>query len=140
MYKKLLVPVDMGREKNAIKLCETAMKLADDDAEITLLTVMPGYGMSVVASFFPDDAQEQALREVKKALKVMADANLQGNVRVVVHQGKRAKLILDEARAWVPDVVVIGTRRKASSDGKRLLGSCASSVADRADCSVLIVR
>jgi len=140
MYKKLLVPVDMGREKNAIKLCATAMQLADEDAELTLLTVMPGYGMSVVASFFPDDAQERALREVKKALSQMADENLSGNVRVVVHQGKRAKLILDEAREWQPDVVVIGTRRKASSDGKRLLGSCASSVADRANCAVLIVR
>lgn len=140
MYKKILVPVDMGREKNAIKLCETAMKLADTDAELMLLTVMPGYGMSVVASFFPADAQEQALREVKKSLSAIADANLQGNVRVVVHQGKRAKLILDEAREWRPDVIVIGTRRKASSDGKRLLGSCASGVADRADCSVLIVR
>jgi len=140
MYKKILVPVDMGRVQNAIKLCATAMKLAEEDAEITLLTVMPGYGMSVVASFFPADAQEQALREVKKALRKMADENLSGNVRAVVHQGKRAKLILDEAREWGPDIIVIGTRRKASSDGKRLLGSCASSVADRADCAVLIVR
>lgn len=140
MYKKILIPVDMGREKNAIKLCATAMELADADAELTLLTVMPGYGMSVVASFFPDDAQEKALLEVEKALSKIANENLQGNVRVVVHQGKRAKLILDEARVWGPDVIVIGTRRKASSDGKRLLGSCASSVADRADSTVLIVR
>ena len=140
MYKKILIPVDMGREKNAIKLCETALRLADDDAELTLLTVMPGYGMSVVASFFPADAQEQALREVNKALSKIAEEHLQGNMRVVVHQGKRAKLILDEARAWEPDVIVIGTRRKASSDGKRLLGSCASGVADRASCAVLIVR
>jgi len=140
MYKKLLIPVDMGREVNAIKLCATAMRLADDDAELMLLTVMPGYGMSVVASFFPADAQEKALREVTKALSKIAEENLQGNVRVVVHQGKRAKLILDEARVWEPDVIVIGTRRKASSDGKRLLGSCASSVADRANCAVLIVR
>ena len=140
MYKKLLIPVDMGREKNAIKLCATAMKLADADAEITIMTVTPGYGMSVVASFFPDDAQEKAQIEVQKALVKIADENLQGNVRVVVHQGKRAKLILDEAREWGPDVVVIGTRRKASSDGKRLLGSCASSVADRAESTVLIVR
>ena len=86
MYKKILVPVDMGRIQNAIKLCATAMRLADDDAELMLLTVMPGYGMSVVASFFPADAQEQALKEVKKSLSKMADENLSGNVRVVVHQ------------------------------------------------------
>ena len=64
MYKKILVPVDMGREKNAIKLCKAAKDFATEDSEIRLITVAPGYGMSVVASFFPADAQEKATKKL----------------------------------------------------------------------------
>jgi universal stress protein F len=140
MYKKILVPVDLGREKNAIKLCRAAKSLATEDTEIRLITVAPGYGMPLVASFFPADAQEKVMAELLTMLTRLAEENLSGQVSVRVREGKRAKMVLEEAEKWGADLIVVGSRKKLSREGQRVLGSCSSSVADRAQCNVLIVR
>jgi universal stress protein F len=140
MYKKILVPVDLGREKNAIKLCKAAESFATEDSEIRLITVAPGYGMSVVASFFPADAQEKVMVELMTMLTKLAQDNLDGNISVRVREGKRARKILEEAGKWEADLIIVGSRKKLSRDGQRVLGSCSSSVADRAQCNVMIVR
>ncbi|MCP4009516.1 MAG: universal stress protein [Proteobacteria bacterium] len=140
MYKKILVPVDLGREKNAIKLCNAAADMAGEDSEIRLISIAPGYGMPVVASFFPADAQEKVLAELLSLLTKLAEANLSGEVSVRVREGKRSKTILAEADNWSADLIVVGSRKKLSRDGQRVLGSCSSSVADRAKCNVMIVR
>ena len=141
MYKRILVPVDLGREQNAIKLCKTAMGIAGDDSDIRLITVAPGYGMPLVASFFPPDAQEKVLQELMRVLTRLAEEHLpHENVSVRVREGKRAQTVLEEAENWEADLIVVGSRKKLSHDGRRVLGSCSSSVADRAHCNVLIVR
>lgn len=140
MHRKILVPVDLGREKNAIKLCRAAESLATEDTEIRLITVSPGYGMPVVASFFPADAQKQVMAELLTMLTQLAKDNLSGQVSVRVREGKRAKMVLEEAENWGADLIVVGSRRKLSREGQRVLGSCSSSVADRAQCNVMIVR
>jgi universal stress protein F len=140
MYNKILIPVDLGREKNAIKLCRIAMDMGNENSQLRLVSVAPGYGMSVVASFFPPDAEEKAVAEMLTLLSTIADNNLSGDVSVRVRVGKRAKLILEEAENWEADLIVVGSRRKLSRDGHRVLGACSGSVADRAPCAVLIVR
>ncbi len=141
MYKKILVPIDAGRPTNAARLCKAVKGLATADTQIRLLSVAPGYGMSVVASFFPPDAQEQAMLQLRASLEELAKEYLEGeDFSIVVRDGKRAKEILDEAREWEPDLITVASRRKASRDGQRVLGSCSSSVSDRANCSVLVVR
>ena len=141
MYKRIMVTVDLGREQNAIKLCKTAMGIAGEDSEIRVMSVAPGYGMPVVASFFPADAQEKVLRELLRLLTRLAEAHVpHKNVSVRVREGKRSKAILAEAEKWEADLIIVGSRKKLSRDGQRVLGSCSSSVADRAQCNVLIVR
>ena len=140
MYKKILVPVDLGREKNAIKLCRAAMSFVTEESEVRLITVAPGYGMPVVASFFPADAQEKVMAELMTMLTKLAQDNLGGNISVRVREGKRARKILEEAGKWEADLIIVGSRKKLSRDGQRVLGSCSSSVADRAQCNVMIVR
>lgn len=140
MYKKILVPVDLGREKSAVKLCRVVTELSGEDTQIKLVSVAPGYGSPLVASFFPPDAQEKALAGMLDILTKLADTNLSGNVSVKVRDGKRAKEILAEADEWSADLIVVGSRKKHSRGGQRVLGSCSSSVADQAQCAVLIVR
>ena len=141
MYKKILVPIDLGRPKNAARLCQAVRALADEDTEVRLFSVVPGYGMSVVASFFPSDAQDKAKVQVKAGLKALAqEQQLIGKLSYSVSEGRRATGILNEATSWQPELITLASRRKISRDGQRVLGSCSSSVADRASCSVLIVR
>ncbi len=140
MYKKILVPVDLGREQNAIQLCKAAEGLATEESEIRLLTVAPGYGMSVVASYFPADAQERAMAELLTMLTKLAQDELNFKSSVRVREGKRCKNILQEAEKWGADAIVVGSRRKLPGDGHLILGSCSSSVANRAQCTVMVVR
>ena len=140
MYKKILVPLDLGREKNAIKLCRVAARLKGDDAEMRLIAVAPGYGMPLVASFFPEGANKEVHAQMLRMLEKLKAEHLSGDVSLRVREGKRAREILAEADKWAADLIVIGSRKKLSREGQRVLGSCSSSVADRAQCAVLIVR
>ncbi len=141
MYKKILVAIDVFREKNAEKLCKTANDMAKiNGAEVRLVSVIPDYGMPLVASYFPKDAQKKIKNEMSSMLKKYATEHVDGNVSAILRQGKRARNIIDEASEWEADLVIIGCRKKASRDNIRMLGACSSSVADRVDCSVIVVR
>lgn len=141
MYQKILVAIDVSREKNAAKLCQAAQNLADsNDAAVHLVSVVPDYGMPLVASYFPKDAQAGLKQEMSDMLDKLASEHLGENASVSLRQGKRAQKVLDEIQRWNPDLVVLGCRQKVSRDNHRLLGSFSASVTDRAGCSVLVVR
>lgn len=141
MYQKILVAVDVSREKNAAKLCEAANSLAKlGGGVVRLVAVVPDYGMPMVASYFPEGAQDGLKKEMGAALDKLADEHINGEVSVALRQGKRATKVLGEAQSWEPDIIVLGCRRKASRDNYRVFGSFSSSVTDRANCSVLVVR
>ncbi len=140
MYHKILVSIDLTREENAKKLCNVANELAAaEGAEVRLVTVLPDYGMALVGSYFPADAEEKQQKETQTALQQMAK-NISGSVSTKVPRGKRAREILNEVKSWQADLIIIGTHKKPSLGGGRILGSCSSSVTSRATCSVLVVR
>ncbi len=69
MFKKILMPIDLQETELAVK----ALKIATDEArkhqaEIYVMTVLPGFGMPLVASFFPDQAMKEAMKEVAKVI------------------------------------------------------------------------
>lgn len=141
MYKKILVAIDVSRELNAAKLCKAANELAlAGGGEVRLVSVVPDYGMPLVASYFPEGAQDNIKKEMLSTLDNLADQHVSCDVSTVLRQGKRARLVLDEIQQWSPDLVVVGCRKKASRDNHRVLGSFSQSVTDRADCSVLVAR
>ena len=141
MYQKILVAIDVSREKNAEKLCRAANDLARaSGGEVRLVTVVPDYGMPLVASYFPKDAQDGLKKDMRKSLDRLADQHIDCEVSVVLRQGKRAGKVLEEAKSWQPDIIVLGCRKKASRNNYRVFGAFSSSVTDRADCSVLVVR
>ncbi len=142
MYNKILIAIDVFREKNAEKLCKAANGMAKiNGAEIRLVSVIPDYGMPIVASYFPQDAQDNVKNEMSGMLKKYATEFIDTNkVTATLRQGKRARNIVEEASEWSADLVIVGCRKKASRDNNRMLGACSSSVTDRVDCSVIVVR
>lgn len=141
MYKKILVPVDASDEATTDKLCKAANKIAMlTDAEVRLITVMPGFGMSIVASYFPEGAQDKLRKELERTLEALAEKYFTVDVTTELFQGKRLQEIIQEAEKWGADQVIVGCRRKKSLSNQKLLGTCSRGVADRASCSVLIVR
>ncbi len=141
MFDKILVPVDLSTEDVTRTLCQTANDLAEKyRAEIRLMTVMPDYGMPLVASYFPDDAQDKLKQDMMQQLEKLAKEMITVKVSIHLDQGKRVNEVLREIENYQPDLVCLGCRPKLSRNSQFLLGSFASGISDRAPCSVLIVR
>jgi len=141
MFNKILVPVDLSTESMSERLCKTANDLAQKyGSEVRLITVMPDYGMPMVASYFPAGAQEKLKAEMKQKLNDLADKHFSVPVECKLTQGKRRTAILKAIEDFTPDLVMMGCRRKKSRRNQRLLGATGTVVSDRAACSVMVVR
>ena len=141
MFNKILVPVDLSTEAMTERLCKTANDLAGKyGSEVKLITVVPDYGMPLVASYFPEGAQEKLKTEMKQKLQDLADNHFSVSVECKLTQGKRRTAILKEIEEYTPDLVMMGCRRKNSRRNQRLLGATGTVVSDRAGCSVMVVR
>ena len=141
MFNKILVPVDLSTDTTTARLCSAASDLAQKyNSEVLLISVVPDYGMPLVASYFPEGAQKKLKEEMKGKLDKLAETYFTSSVSTKLEQGKRRTEILKEIEGYDPDLVMVGCRRKKSHRNQRLLGATGSIVSDRASCSVMIVR
>lgn len=141
MYKEILLPVDLEETVLSERAVIVAQDIADcDNATITVLTVIPDFGMPMVANFFPKDAMHKAQIEVQNELKRFIESRFRepDTIRHDVAHGTPHRLIVQHAREHKADLIVLPAR--AQDLGKMLLGSCSTHVVERAPCSVLIVR
>lgn len=141
MLKEILLPVDLQESE----LSERALTIAKDVAHrygshITVMTVIPDFGMPLVASYFPDDAIENAEREVCAELKRFVESRFSDPSQVNMHvdSGSPHKAIVKYAEKHGVDLIVLPARAKDIS--KVFLGSSSTHVVERAPCSVLVVR
>lgn len=141
MFNQILVPVDVSTEATTERLCMAANDLAEKySADICLMTVVPDYGMPLVASYFPEGAQDKIKAEMKQKLQALAETHFKRGVDIKLVQGKRRTAILKVIEDTSPDLVMMGCRRKKSRRDQRLLGATGAVISDRAPCSVMIVR
>lgn len=141
MFKKILMPIDLQETHLAIK----AVKIAIDEArkhgaEIDVMTVIPGFGMPVVASFFPDTAMKDAMKQVAKELKKYIAANFPKDITThpLISEGNPSERILKQAKKIDADLIVIPSHTQ--SLGQVFLGSCAAKVVEHATCSVMVIK
>lgn len=141
MFKRILVPVDMSSPEAGQRSCPRAAELADGwGSQVQLLTVLPGYNLPLVASFFPEDAVDAMREKVAAELAGLASTYFKAQPAINIRSGKRAHEILEEARGWESDLIIFGCRPKDALGGELMLGSCGTTVAERAPCSVLVAR
>ncbi len=141
MYKNILFSVDLEHTAEA----EKALKIAIDEArrsnaKLTVMTVAPGFGMPIVASFFDEQTVANALKEVARHLRQYVDNNIPDDVRTnpVVVEGNPAELILKQAKTDDIGLIVIASHN--SQIENMLLGSCAAKVVRHAQCTVTVVK
>ena len=141
MYKNILFPVDLEHTAEAADALQVAIEEARRfEARLTVMTVAPGFGMPIVASFFDENAVQEALKEVARHLRRYMDDNLPDDIdtNAVVVEGNPAELILKQAKSDKSDLIVI------ASDNNQvehlLLGSCAAKVVRHARCNVTVVK
>lgn len=142
MFKTILLTIDLEHPASWEKALPAAMKLAKDwDATLHVLTVVPGYGSSIVAANFPADFEAKALQHAKSHLDdVLASAGeeAKGIVPHVGH-GKVHDVILNTLTQTGADLVVMASH---APDAVRefLVGSRADRVVRRSPVSVLVIR
>lgn len=141
MYENILFPVDMEHTVEAEKTLKIAIAEAKrSKAKLTVMTVAPGFGMPIVASFFDDQAVKNALKEIARQLKQYVDDNIPDDIetRAIVVEGNPAELILKQAQNDNVDLIVIASHNTQIVN--LLLGSCAAKVVRHAQCTVTVVK
>ena len=69
MYKEILLPIDLNDENSWRKALPCALKLAKAfGARLHIMTVVPDFGMSIVANYFPKGYEKKALEHATAAL------------------------------------------------------------------------
>ena len=140
MFKRILFPVDLAHAEFAAGFAKDVELIADTcGAEIEVMTALPGFGMAIVASYFPPETEQRAMREMDLRLREFADKAFQRKVTCSVAQGTHWKRIVDTAKSRHIDLIIMPHCDKGWPESM-LLGSCAQKVTERAPCSVLMLR
>ena len=87
--------------------------------------------------FFGDKGTDRAHRAIGETINVLRETPLKISGEVIA--GRSARQIIDRAKNWHADLIVLGTHQRRGL--KRLLfGGTSAAVANRAHCSVRVIR
>ncbi len=142
MFKTVLVPVNIDDTRHAEHAMQMAIAIAQrDGAALHVLTVVPGFGMPLVASFFPADAMREAKKEIAKRLHDYVEQKVPDSVNAKAHvmEGNPPERVVEYADEIGADLIVLPPHDRGAVD-QALLGSCTTKVAQHAHCSVMVVR
>ncbi len=140
MFKKLLVPVELGYPKTAALVYKKAADHAKlSGAEIRLVTVMPGFSMPLVASVVPESVIQNAKVQVKELMEGFVKENCDDQVTYAIRTGKNWEEIIKEAERWEADLIIVYHNHRREFN-EVFSQSCSQRVADHAKCSVLRLR
>jgi nucleotide-binding universal stress UspA family protein len=141
MFKDVLLPLDLGRTaESEVLFARAAEVVATNNARLHVLSVVPEFGLPLVASFFPPGFEEKALEQAKADLKTFTDSQ-SGSVKVAQHivgHGSVYKEIVRIAEETKCDLVIMGQGEDVESD--YLLGHNSARVMRHSHCSVLLLR
>ena len=109
-----------------------------EHAEVKVVSVVNAmiYSLEEIG-LFRDRRTERAHRAIGDAVEVLRVAQLKISGEVIA--GEAARQIIDRAKNWGADLIVVGTHERRGLK-RLLLGSTSAAVARRAHCSVKVIR
>jgi nucleotide-binding universal stress UspA family protein len=140
MYNKILVPVDLADTDLAKPAISTAVEMArSSNGSVRLVNVLAMTPV-MLAEYVPPDFDVQQRKSAEEALTIIArECGLDGGrVSSTVRQGGIYHEVLEEAKSFNADLIVMSSHRPAMRT--YFLGSNAGHVVRYAKCSVLVVR
>ena len=141
MFKEILLPVDLGDPGSSKKALSVAIELSQSaGARLHVLTVVPGFGMSIVSQYFPKDFEKNVVEETEKQLAAFVAQRLPPEIEAqpMVALGTIYEEILGAAKRIGADLIVMAAHRPGLQD--YLLGPNASRVVRHSKGSVMVVR
>jgi len=140
MFKKILVPVDIDYPETATAVYNRAAEIAKPSgAEVRLISVMPGFGMPIVATYISDEVRKEVTDKFEASLKKFINDHCVEPVSYTVRTGKNWEEIIKAADKWEADLIVVFHNRNREIN-EAFSKSCSQRVADNANCSVLWLR
>ena len=146
MYQRILVPIDGSPTSQ--RALEEALGLARQSSKGCLLELL--YVIEII--LFPDSEIYFNYAELQKTMRTSGEKILARAVRTVRQSGiamqtrllkadgeRIATVIVEEARRWSADLIVIGTHGR-SGFSRVLFGSVAEGVVRTAPTPVLLIR
>ena len=140
MYNRILVPVDLADTDLAKPAINTAVEMArSSNGSVRLVNVLAMTPV-MLAEYVPPDFDVQQRKSAEEALSIIArECGLDaGHVSATVRQGGIYHEVLEEAKGFNADLIVMSSHRPAMRT--YFLGSNAGHVVRYAKCSVLVVR
>lgn len=144
MFKQLLLPVDItcGSNQQTLKAIKASVEFAIAyQARLHVLTVLPGFGSPLVASYFPKQDLTKILDGIYLKLRELVEPYVPDDLDVKLRavEGTPHQAILKEAKRIKADLIVL-----PSHDPKRMerffLGSVAAKVVECSHVSVMVIR
>lgn len=145
MYARILVPVD-GSEPSMSALKEAAKIARSQGSRVRLLHVVNELVLDYTmgAGVYADgviDALREAGRKILEQAKLLVEEQGLSPEHVLIESvgGRCADLILDQAKSWPADLIVMGTHGRRGLV-RMALGSDAEEVVRGAPVPVLLIR
>jgi len=140
MFKKILVPIDVDHPETAKAVYQNAADIAKHSGgEIRLISVLPGFGMPLVASYISNDIRKEIFDRLKTSLEAFIRNNCDEPVSYKIATGKNWEEILKAADKWEADLIMVYYDKRRDINEVHS-GSCARRIAEDAGCSVLWMR
>lgn len=142
MYHTILVPVDLAESGYSDKAVEEALGILAPHGRLVLLTVVPGYQMPLVGSFFPSGTFDHVVKEARTQLETFVSEKLSidpEECTLIVEEGKPADTILEVAHRLKADIIVMASHKQNPVE-RTVIGTIAAKVSGRADVPVLVVK
>ncbi|MCV6611925.1 MAG: universal stress protein [Amphritea sp.] len=142
MFKRVLVPIDLAEPdfcKQAINLALREVK--DSNAELHLITIVSGFTNALVASYFSEKEHKKKINEIAIKFRELANNVIPNDTKLVlkVYEGSPADSIVDHIRNKGIDLVILSAHNR-SAVNEFILGSVSARVAERAKCSVVLLK
>ena len=141
MYEHILIAIDPDSKGSWERALPTAIRLATaEDAMLHIMTVVPDYGSSLVASFFPKDFEQKALAHAQTSLHTLVEPHLPEGLQhqFITAHGRIYSEICRVAKEVKADLIVISSHKPARRD--KLIAPNAQQVMLHAPVSVMVVR
>ncbi len=141
MPKHILLPLDLHNLETQGEAVGIANKLSDTfGAKISLVTVIPDAGLSMVSAYLPEDFEAQTLERAKSDLESFAKRSFPADKtpKCYLAHGSIYREILEVQEKIGADLIVMASHRPELAD--YLIGPNAARVVRHAPCSVMVVR
>lgn len=141
---KILLAID-GSEHSEAAVRELAGRPWPRDSTVRILTAVRAYVPSAVEFVSTGETADQIQDDHVKSARELVEgvaASLQVTglrIETVVKKGDPRRLIVDEAKSWGADLIVMGACGHTAFE-RWLIGSVAQSVVAHAPCSIELVR